>query len=286
MSTALAACTIRLRSSRRRTAGAAAIVAVAGLLLGTAITVGYGLTRGFDRAADRADLPDVIARFDQRSVAAVDRTLRALPNLRARSYRFEATGLGIGARDHATEQGAAEVVEPGRRGYAVVAGRDVADAGREVVVERGLARAWGLHLGDALRIRRLASFRIVGIALDPENVAYPLASQAHVWLPVGFFARRPAARLERTNVALLWLADRSRSDVMLQQARTASFAFGGLRLLTRSGIAVQLHEAAGVVVALLAAVSLVAAVAAGVLLGAGAHADVQRSLATLGVQRA
>jgi predicted lysophospholipase L1 biosynthesis ABC-type transport system permease subunit len=286
MSAALTACGIRLRSSRRRTAAAAAIVAVAGLLLGTAITVGYGLTTGFDRAADRADLPDVIARFDERPVADVDRTLRALPNLSARSYRFEATSVGIAARSHFTERGAVEVVGPGRRGYAILAGRDVAGAGRGVVIERGLARAWDLGLGDVLRIRQLGSFRVAGIAVDPENVAYPLASQAHVWLSIGVFAQRPAARLARTNVALLWLVDRSQGDVTLQQARTASYGFGGLRLLTRAGVAVQLHEAAGVVVALLAAVSLIAALAAGVLLGAGAHADVQRSLGTLGVQRA
>jgi predicted lysophospholipase L1 biosynthesis ABC-type transport system permease subunit len=286
MSVALAACAVRLRAGRRRTIAAAAIVMVSGLLVGTAITVGYGLTTGFGRAADRADLPDVVARFDERPVAAVDRVLRALPNLRARSYRFEATDVGIAARRHATRRGAVEVVAPGRRGYAILAGHDVAGTGRNVVVERGLARAWDVGLGDALRIRGLGAFRVVGIALDPENVAYPLASQAHVWLPVGFFAQRPAAALGRTNVALLWLADRSQSDITLQQARTASFGFGGLRLLTRAGVAVQLHAAAGVVVALLAAVSLVAALAAAVLLGAGAHADVQRSLGTLGVQRA
>jgi ABC-type lipoprotein release transport system permease subunit len=280
------AAALRLRASRRRTSGAAAVVMAAGLLLGTSITVGYGLATGFDRAAQRADLPDVIARFDEHPFADTDRRLRALPNVRTVSYRFEANDIGLFAARHATDKGTAEVVGPGRRGYAVISGHDVHGSGREVVIERGLARAWGLSVGDRLGISRLGDFRIVGIAVDPENVAYPLATQAHIWLPVGFFAGNPGARLRRANIALLWLVDRSQAAVTLQQARATSFGIGGLRLLTRAGVAVQLHEAAGIVVALLAAASLVAAIAAGVLLGAAAHADVQRSLASLGIQRA
>ena len=42
---------------------------------GTATTVGYSLATGFDRAAERADLPDVIARFD-REDRALDRRAR------------------------------------------------------------------------------------------------------------------------------------------------------------------------------------------------------------------
>ena len=34
------------------------------MMVGTAVTITFGLATGFDRAADRADLPDVIARFD------------------------------------------------------------------------------------------------------------------------------------------------------------------------------------------------------------------------------
>ena len=52
------------------------------LVVGTATTVGYSLATGFDRSAERADLPDVIARFARRSRAAtVDARVRALPNL-------------------------------------------------------------------------------------------------------------------------------------------------------------------------------------------------------------
>ena len=48
-----------------RTLLAALGVLAAALVVGTATTVGYSLATGFDRSADRADLPDVIARFSR-----------------------------------------------------------------------------------------------------------------------------------------------------------------------------------------------------------------------------
>ena len=54
-----------LRARRGRTVLAALGVLAASLVVGTATTVGYSLATGFDRAADRADLPDVLARFDR-----------------------------------------------------------------------------------------------------------------------------------------------------------------------------------------------------------------------------
>ena len=68
----------------RRALAAAGIVA-ASLVVGTGVTVGYGLATGFDRAADQAGLPDVIARFDPESRETLDERVRALPNLAARS---------------------------------------------------------------------------------------------------------------------------------------------------------------------------------------------------------
>src|SRR5436190_16152128 len=116
----------RLRAAPRRTAGTALAVVLAATLAGTCVTVAYGLLTGFGRAADAADLPDVIVRFDQRDVARTDRMLRALPGVDARAYRFEATGIPLGAGSHGTDRGAAEVVDRGaRRGYAIVAGHDV-----------------------------------------------------------------------------------------------------------------------------------------------------------------
>jgi ABC-type lipoprotein release transport system permease subunit len=283
---ALVVASSRLRASPRRTAGTALAVALAALLVGTSVTVAYGLLTGFGRAATAADLPDVIVRFDGRSVAPTDRVLRALPGVAARAYRLEATGIPLQAGSHRTDSGAAEVVDASaRRGYAIVAGHDL-QGPREVVVERGLARAWGLRVGSALRVAGAGVFRVSGVAVDPQNVAFPLASQAHVWLSVAAFRDRPGVRLRRANVALLWLTDPRRTDVTLQQARATSFGIGGLRVLTRQGVQVALHDAAGVVVALLSAVALVAMLAASVLLGARAHAEVQRGLGQLGVLRA
>ena len=50
-------------------------IAAAGLVLGVALTVAYALSTGFDRAAQRADLPTIVARFDDQDPAAVRRAV-------------------------------------------------------------------------------------------------------------------------------------------------------------------------------------------------------------------
>ncbi len=287
MSDIRAAARLSLRVARRRALVTAAGIFAASLLLGTAVTVAYGLHTGFARAAQRADLPDIVARFDERSRADVDRRVRALPGLEARSYRFEATGARLFANGNRTRKGAIEVVRDGRRGYAIVDGHDVRGAAAEIVVERGLSRAWRLHVGDDLRVGRLGSFRIAGIAVSPDNVAFPLTPVAHIWLDERYFdGRFGRDRVPTANVASIWLHDRGQTPTVLQQARAASFGVTGLRFVTRDGVRVLLDEAAGIVVALLGAVALVGLVAAGVLLASSAQAEAQRRLATLGVQRA
>src|SRR3954452_851777 len=157
----------RLRARPGRTAVAAAAILAASAMAGAAITVSLALTTGFDRAADRADLPDVIARFDARTPAFVQRRVGALAGVDARSYRFEINDVPLRAPDGArTRQGSIEVLVAGaRRGYAVVAGRDVRqDRGGETVVERGVANRLGLHVGDPLPVGRL-DLRVVGIAV-------------------------------------------------------------------------------------------------------------------------
>jgi ABC-type lipoprotein release transport system permease subunit len=254
---------------------AAAGVFAASVVVGTGATVGYGLATGFDRAADQAGLPDVIARFDPESRATLDERVRALPNLAARSYRFERTNVPLWANGHHNHRGATHVVMGGRRGYLVVEGRDLSGPG-EVVVERGLAREWDLTVGDRIDVGRREGQRIVGISVSPDNVAYPLARAARVYMP----GSGPV------NVALLWLNDPSKADVTLTQARSVSFGLGRLEFVTREGVRVLLGQAAGIVISLLVAFSLVALLAAGTMLAASAHADVQRRLATFGVQRA
>jgi ABC-type antimicrobial peptide transport system permease subunit len=215
----------------------------------------------------------------------VDARVTALPNLAARSYRFEANGQELAARGHALGSGAVHVLLGGRHGYAVVAGHDLTGRPGEVVVEQGLAREWDLRPGDALAVDGLGRMRVTGVAVSPDNVAYPLARAARVYVD----GRAVASRLGSVpapNLALLWLRDPARADVTLTQARAVSFGIGRLRFLTRRGVKALLDQAAGIVIALLVAFSLVALAAAGTMLAAGAHAEVQRRLPALGVQRA
>jgi ABC-type antimicrobial peptide transport system permease subunit len=276
-----------LRARRGRTAlGAAGIVAAA-IVVGTATTVAYGLTTGFDRAAREAGLPDVIARFDPEPRGTLDDRVEALPNLRARSYRFEATRVDLRASGRSTPQGVVHVVlDGGPSGYAVVGGRDLSPRPSEVVIERGLAREWGLEPGDPLVVGELGTLRVAGVAVAPDNVAFPLSSTARVYVGEQEIRQRYTGAVIDPNVALLWLNDPDRADITLAQARATSFGIGHLAFITRAGVEILLDQAAGIVIALLAAFSLVALVAAGTMLAAGAHADVQRRLAGIGVQRA
>jgi len=277
-----------LRARRSRTLLAALGIFAASLVVGTAVTVGYGLATGFTRAADAADLPDVIARFSPEARSRIDQRVRALPNLDGRSYRFEVNNVVLESRGRLVRSGAMHVVLGGRRGYDVVAGHDLTGAQGEVVIERGLADQWGLRPGDRLDVGRVGRMRIVGVAISPDNVAYPLARAARVYVDIDDIARRfgfdPARA--NANLALLWLRDRSKSDVTLTQARAVSFGIGKLEFVTREGVRLLLGQAAGIVISLLIAFSLVALAAAGTMLAAGAHADVQRRLPALGVQRA
>ncbi len=270
-----------LRARRSRTLLAALGIVAAALVVGTATTVGYSLATGFDRSADRADLPDIVARFSRDDEAKVDARVRALPNLAARSYRAERTNTRLQSGSHETRKGAIDFVLGGRRGYVITAGHDLTGAPGEVVIERGLAQEWGLKPGDRLRVGRLAQLDVVGVAVSPDNVAFPLASAARVYVSPEWLDFRP-----QPNVALLWLNDPSKADVTLTQARAVSFGLGRLQFITRSGVRILLSQAAGIVISLLVAFSLVALVAAGTMLAAGAHADVQRRLPAFGVQRA
>jgi len=265
---------------RARTVLALLGIFAASLVVGTAATVGYGLATGFDRAARAADLPDVIARFDREARETVDERVRALPNLEARSYRHEEKNVELRAHGHATGKGVLHITVGGRRGYALTEGRDVR-APDEVVVERGLAAEWGLGPGDRMLVFGGWPVRIVGVAVEPDNVAFPLTVTPRVYT-----SEKSWDQPVSVNLALLWLADPGRADITLTQARANSFGIGGLSFITRTGIEVLLGQAAGIVISLLVAFSLVALVAAGTMLAASAHAEVQRRLSTFGVQRA
>src|SRR4051812_49027620 len=134
----------------RRTWLAAVGVAAASLVVGVCVSVAYALSTGFDRAARRSDLPDVLVRFDPARRDRLDARLRTLPGLEDRSYRFEVTNVELRHGADRSDRGAVHVVQGGRRGYGLVAGHDLRGDEADVVVEQGLARAWGLRAGDML----------------------------------------------------------------------------------------------------------------------------------------
>jgi ABC-type lipoprotein release transport system permease subunit len=284
----------RLRTRWGRALLAAGGIAAASAMLGAAVTVAFSLHDGFERAADRADLPDVIARFDQRDLNTVRQRVDALPNVAGVSYRYEERRVHLWAHGvPEISSGQLEGVQPGRRGYAVVAGRDIRDGSDEAVVEQGLAREWHLHPGDTISFRTSTPpvtadrLRIVGIAVSPDNVAYPLASAPRVWVPyrvvTSFFTPGTG---QPVNQALVWVHDPDRLDITLEQARTASFGVGGLVFATRDAVRVQIDQAAGIVVALLVAFSLVALAGAVVMLAASSRVEVERRIESFALLRA
>lgn len=288
----LRAAVASLRAGRRRVALAAVGVLLAAAMAGAAVLTGYGLHTGWDRAADQADLPDVIARFGEQDPRVVAARLRALPNVEAMALRSEIEPIHLHAAGGVSQRAAVQLVDlTARRGYVIVEGRDLsASRDGEAVLERGVARAWGVRVGDRIRVgRRLGpSTRVVGIAVGPDNVAFPLAAVPRVYVARDWIARRFGAPVGALAVsqALVWTRDPSRTDVTLREARATAFGIRDLRFVTRAGVRVLIDQAAGIVVALLVAFSLVALGAAGVMLAAQAAADVQRQLPALGVRRA
>jgi hypothetical protein len=269
--------------SRARLAFAGVLLAAA--MAGAAVTVAYGLATGFDRAAREADLPDVIVRFRAERREDIDRIVRALPGVAARAYRLEVNGVFLGSGGGTSGNGAVELVGAGRRGYAIVAGRDVDGRPNEAVIERGVADDWHVGVGDTIQVGNLGSVRVAGIAVAPDNVAYPLASVPRVYISRAWLERENRFRLP-VDQALIWAAGPRSVDVLLAQARATSTQVRDVRFITRGGVRVLIDSAAGVVIALLIAFSLVALGAAATMLAATAAADVQRRLAAIGVQRA
>jgi ABC-type antimicrobial peptide transport system permease subunit len=260
-------------------------VLLAAVMAGAAVTVAYGLATGFDRAAREADLPDVLVRFRAERQTEIDRIVSALPGLAARAYRLEINGVFVNSDAGSSDNGAVEVVGRGRRGYAIVAGRDVDGRPNEAVVERGVADHWHLHVGDMIRVGRLGTLRVAGIAVAPDNVAFPLASAPRLYVSRAWLQREAGFDFP-VDQALIWAANPRTVDVMLQQARATSTQVRDVRFLTRSGVRVLIDSAAGVVIALLVAFSLIALFAAATMLAATTAAEVQRRLPAIGVQRA
>jgi ABC-type antimicrobial peptide transport system permease subunit len=276
-----------LAPRRRRAVLTGLGIALAAAMLSAALVVSDGLGLGFQRAVRAADLPSLIIRFNSQPYAAVAKRIRALPDVAAFATRTEFTGQGVGANGHRTGSATAEVIGSGRQGYAVVAGRDLAPTGNQVLVEKAWAASWGMHVGGTLQVPGLGPEKIVGLAEAPDNVGYPLApprfylSQAALAARFGHRGGTP-----QVNYAEIWVRDPGYLNELLVQARATSFGLRDVRFVTRDGIRVLVHQAAGIVIDLLVALSLIALATAGAMLAASARAEVQRRLGTIGVQRA
>ena len=286
-----------LRARRGSVVTQLAGLVLAGAMLGTATTTGVALSQGFDRAQHAARSPDVIVRFDPQSLDAVKRRVSALANVGDASYRLTVRPVDIGARrtDGSIRRGTAEIdglqrIGPGD-GLAIVAGRRLSGAEDEVVIERGLADSWHLRPGDELGIgARRGYFRstIVGIAVEPDNVAFPLAARPRIYVPYGVVRGRIAERGPRDQVNYLALRVRNPAQLAetLVQARTSSYGLTGLSFTTQATTRAIVGQASGLVVALLTAFALVALVAVCAMLAASANARVARELPTIGMLRA
>jgi ABC-type lipoprotein release transport system permease subunit len=275
----------RLRLRRGRILLAAAGVAAAGAMLGAAVTVAYGLDTAFERTASRARLPDVLATFGPLPRKRVDGVISSLANVRARSLRLQSGHIFVSARGHydydATLIG---LRHDGPPGYAIVAGHDLVGSG-QALVEQGLAQSWRLRPGQSIDLNG-TRMRIAGVAVAPDNVAFPLARGPRVWTRYREAAALTATPLGTVNSALIWLQNPRLADVTLAQARSASFGVSGLRLTTRAGLHALVGQAAGIVIALLVAFSLIGVAVAATMLAASANAEVQRRLEALGLLRA
>ncbi|MGI8904514.1 MAG: FtsX-like permease family protein [Solirubrobacteraceae bacterium] len=286
MRTAIAEVRLGLRLRRRRSLLAAIGIALAAAMLSAALVIVDSLGSGFDRAARAADLPDVIVRFDPQPIGVVASRIRALPDIAAFSTRTEVTSVQIAGNGHSSAHASIQSIGPGRRGYAIVAGRNLSSRFGEVVLERGLAQAWKIPLGATIQVDELGRQRVVGLAQSPDNVSYPLAVPRLYVSDAALDARFGPDRNPQVNLAQIWLRDRRYLSTVLVQARATSYGLRGLRFITRSGVRVLLDQAAGIVIDLLVALSVIALSTAGVMLAASARAEVQRRLQAIGVRRA
>ncbi len=290
MSAALRYAAARLRVRRTRTLLALLGITAAGAMLGAAVTVSHALGTGFGRTAERADLPDIAATFEPIEQEAVERIVRSLPNVEDVSFRIDRSVIFLAAGGRTTDRATAIGVQRGSRpGYAIVAGRDIERQG-EAVVEAGLARSWHLRPGqtmfaEARNVDVPQRFRIVGVAVSPDAVAYPLASSPVFYADYRNVSRMIAAQPGTVDTARIWLVDPGRVDVTLAQARAASFGVDRLRFGTRVSLRLLIGQAAGLVIALLVAFSVISLLVAGTMLAASASAEVQRRVQGIGVMR-
>ena len=276
-----------LRTRRRRTLLSAVGVVLAGAMLSAAIVIADGLGDGFSRAAHKADLGDLIVRFDPESTSLVTKRLDALPDLSGFALRNEVTSVGVHFGAHSAKTAVAEVIGSGaRQGYAVVAGHNLSGGGHDILVEPAWASAWKISIGDSIDVGGLGPERVVGYAEGPDDVGYPLGAPRFYLSEGQINARFGVQKNPRVNFAEVWLNNPKYVSQVLVQARDESFGLHDLQFATRAGVQVLISQAAGIVIDLLVALSVIALATAAVLLASSARAEVQRRLRSIGIRRA
>ena len=122
---------------------------------------------------------------------------------------------------------------------------DLTGAPGEVVVEQGFASDWNLEVGESVYIDTIGNVRIAGIALAPDDVAYPLASRARLWLANNWVSDIFVGNGRTVNVAQVWAQDPDQLDPMLVQARQVSFGLENLKFVTVEGVRSLVGQASG-----------------------------------------
>jgi hypothetical protein len=139
-----------------------------------------------------------------------------------------------------------------------------------------------------LTLGGLRALRVVGVAVEPDNVAFPLAGRPRVYVSLDE-ARDLAFEFDgtrRVSAAYVDVADPARLPETLVQARATSYGVTGLTFTTRTGVRALVDQAGGLVVALLSAFATITLAVAGAMLAATGHARVSRDLTTIGALRA
>jgi ABC-type lipoprotein release transport system permease subunit len=287
MAAALAYALARARVHRWRQLLALLGVVAAAAMVGASVTIADTLSGGFDRTSQRAGLPDVLATFAPVPRASVAGVVSQLANVREASYLLEEPLARVSAAGRFAANAKLFGVGPGPHGDVIVAGHDVEGPG-QAVVEAAFARVWRLHVGDRIAVGYVhgEELRIVGIAVPPDTVAFPLTNGPRIYVDYSDAVRIDGVRPGVVNGVDLWLVAPRLVDVTLAQARSAAFDVQGLQFVTRTGLRLLIGRAAGIVIAVVVAFSLIALLVACVMLSASAAAEVQRRLTAVGLLRA
>ena len=95
MAAVLAYAWARARAHRGRQVLALLGVVAAAAMVGASVTIAATLNNGFDRTAQRAGLPDVLATFNPLPRAQVAHVVSQLANVRAASYVLQHGGVDV-----------------------------------------------------------------------------------------------------------------------------------------------------------------------------------------------